>query len=252
MGIRKKVIAVISAVLLCVSAFAVTANAEDDYGYDGEVSETEAPYYEPETEAPYYEPETEEPYYEPETEAPYYEPETEAPYYEPETESYDWNDEDDEPLYYSQDEEVYVGGGQSGYTVPDSTAPSAALYDVNTIDGKELSDSDWNDISANLSKAAASDSDGDGDFGFIKNNNSTTDNGDWVLYLGIALIVLSVAGIAYVVVSIVMNRRKVAVYAGGHRSSSEKASSGRAKSKFDTADVKLPKKTSGSGGRRYK
>ena len=180
---------------------------------------------------------------------------------------------------YSYDS--YVGGGQT-YVVPESTAP----YDVkDAIDVNELNSSDWNDIAASLKNASSSDDDG-GDFNFIKKNNSTSDNGDWMMYVGIICLVLGVAGIAYVIVSSVRNRKKASSgkrnthssdgkkpaaatagasggryragddYGDGYRSQKKKT---ERRSKYDTADVKLPKssqaahrKTNGSNGKRYR
>ncbi len=191
--------------------------------------------------------------------------------------SYDYND------YNNYGYSSYVGGGQT-YVVPDSTAPSAALYDIRDgIDSNELNSSDWSDIAAILKNANSADDGGD-DFSFIKNNNSSSDNGDWMLYIGIACIVLSIAGIVYVVLSYVKNRRNVSSgkrtsgtvrmaaatagassasgryrsgsdYGDGYRRQSAKKKN--KSSKYDTADVKLPKSSRTSnhkngGGKRYK
>ena len=52
---------------------------------------------------------------------------------------------------FSSPQDVYVGGGQS-YQPPQSTAPSAALYDTKDkkVDDKTLSSNDWGDIAAKL------------------------------------------------------------------------------------------------------
>lgn len=188
--------------------------------------------------------------------------------------SYDYNNNSYDNNYSSSQsyysEPSYVGGGQS-YVAPSNTAPSASLIKSdNNIDEKTLSSSDWSDISKNLKNANASDSDGD-DFSFIKNNNSKGDNGHWMFYVSIVLLALGVAGIAYFVISIVLNKKKrVAV---GSRSNAPKSksaqpqryssnddyaddysSSGRKserRSKYDTAEIRLPKNNS-KGGRRYK
>lgn len=165
--------------------------------------------------------------------------------------SYDGTD------YYSS----YVGGGQT-YVVPESTAPPAALYDVTgRVDGKELNSSDWDDIAESLKNASADD--GGDDFSFIQKNNSNFDNGEWMLFAGIACLVLSVAGIVYVIISSAKARRKFSfanngkqavaavsgsdAYGDGYSGSSGSKKSD--KSKFDTAEVKLNKN---KGGKRYK
>lgn len=243
---KRKIIALISVLAISFSAFAFSANAVDgiDDGYGEEIVETDPPMVDPE---PTFEPE---PTYDPE---PTYEPETEAPYYpeqdptEPYVEPTHSNTED--KLYFnnSDSDEPYIGGGQSLYTVPETTAEPAEMYSVSRddIDDKTLSNSDWDDISANLKNASASDSSGD-DFNFIKKNTSKTDNGNWMLYSGLACIVLSLAGITYFIVSTVKSRKSYA-YAG------KSANASRAKrSKFDTADIEIPKRTSNKNGTRFK
>ena len=76
---------------------------------------------------------------------------------------------------FSSPEEVYVGGGQS-YQPPQSTAPSAALYDTKNkkIDDNTLNKNDWGDIASKLKNAGknSSDDDGTGDFSFIQQNTA--------------------------------------------------------------------------------
>ena len=92
-----------------------------------------------------------------------------------------------------------------------------------------------------------------------------------MFYVSIVLLALGVAGIAYFVISIVLNKKKrVAVggrsnapkgksaqpqryssnddYADDYSSSARKSEK---RSKYDTAEIKLPKNNS-KGGRRYK
>lgn len=187
--------------------------------------------------------------------------------------NYNYNDNNysSSENYYS--EPSYVGGGQS-YVAPSNTAPSAALIKSDdNIDEKTLSSSDWSDISKNLKNANTSNSDGD-DFNFIKNNDSKGDNGHWMFYVSLVLLALGIAGIAYFVISTVLNRKRVAV-GRGHAPSKNKSAQSAAKaqryssnddyaddyssskkkperrSKYDTAEITLPKNNS-KGGRRYK
>ncbi len=281
MSRKNKLITALLSIVLCFSIFTITAYAVDldGDGIDDDVVVTDPPAV-VETDPPYVEPETEPPYVEPETEAPYYEPETEAPYYEPEEPDYN---SDSSQIYYESDNggessEFYVGGGQS-YVPPASTAPSAPLYDSNRkIDDSVLSNNDWKDISASLKNAGQGSENDSDDFGFIKNNDSLGDNGEWMLYTGIACLALSAAGIAYVIISSVSKHKKLSgglsgkqyAYAGAgngrYRSSSdyddgykdektEKKKIDKSR-KYDTADVKLPKSSNGTryknGGKRYK
>lgn len=291
MGIKNRFIAILSALALCISVctFTVAAIDADGDGYDDETGElidvvsTDAPATGYETEPVNTEPYTETPattaplQTEPETEyVPETEPETEwEPETEPITEEPSYGDGGSD-LYYSENSDYYIGGGQSWYTVPQETAPSASLYESNRkIDDKELSDSDWKDIAANLKNASLSGSGGD-DFDFIKKNSSTSDNGEWMLIVGIVCLLLAAAGIAYTVVSVVAGKKKLGrAYAGnsagsprssrrasddygdGYRQTRGKSSKNRS-SKFDTADVYVKKPSDGkrynnnSKGSRYK
>lgn len=111
---------------------------------------------------------------------------------------------------YSNQSDVYVGGGQS-YQPPVSTAPPAALYDTDKkIDVNELSKKDWGDISKLLKSSGQADSNGGADdFAFIQNNTSKTDNGHWIIIAGIICIALSVVGFIYLIVSNINKRRKI-------------------------------------------
>ena len=111
---------------------------------------------------------------------------------------------------YSNQSDVYVGGGQS-YQPPVSTAPPAALYDTDKkIDVKELSKNDWGDIAKLLKNSGQTDSSGGADdFAFIQKNTSKTDNGHWIIIAGIACITLSVVGFGYLIISNIIKRRKI-------------------------------------------
>lgn len=187
----------------------------------------------------------------------------------------DSNDYSDDSAYsdnYYYDEPSYLGGGQT-YVEPENIAPSASLYDVNgSISDKTLNSGDWSDISERLKNASNSADDGD-DFAYIQNNDSTTDNGNWMLIVSILCFVLSAAGILYFIVLTVQTKKsgRFAVsansgravksgssggdyYGDGYRTSSAKRSN--KSSKFDTADVTLPKSATSkrykNNGRRYK
>lgn len=188
----------------------------------------------------------------------------------------DYNDGYSDQSGYEQVEDYYgdysyVGGGQT-YVPPENIAPSAALYDSNgSINEKTLNSSDWNDIAERLKNTSNSDDDGD-DFAFIQKNNSNSDNGDWMLIASMLCFAFSAAGIVYFIVLTVQNKKKCKFapatdsgrtsksnagrdyYGDGYKSNSDKSS--KRYSKFDTAEVTLPKSAQGkrykNGGRRYK
>ncbi len=172
---------------------------------------------------------------------------------------------------YNYDEPSYLGGGQT-YVAPQNTAPSAALYNSSgSVGDKTLNSNDWNDISERLKNASNSADDGD-DFSFIQKNDSLSDNGGWMLVVSVVCFALSAAGILYFIVLTVQNKKKGAFaaatntgrmsksnssrdyYGDGYRAASAKSS--KKSSKFDTAEVSLPKNTQGkrykNGGRRYR
>lgn len=281
MSRRNKLITALLSIVLCFSMFTFTAFAvgESESG-GGDVPASEAPV-DPVVPEPEPEPEPEPtPAPEPEPEPQYTDPAPDPGYVDP---GYSYEDDSSSQIYYDSDNggessEFYVGGGQS-YVPPVSTAPSAPLYESNRkIDDSVLSNSDWKDISASLKNAGKGNENDSDDFGFIKNNDSLSDNGEWMLFTGIACLALSAAGIAYVIISAVSKRKKLSgglsgkqyAYAGAgngrYRSSNdyddgykdakdEKKKVDRSR-RFDTADVNLPKSSSGTryknGGKRYK
>ena len=288
MSRKFKLITALLAMIMCFSVFSLTAFAVGEEESGGDIStvepdtpvEPENPGSEPEpdvSDVPS-QPDYSDPVY---TDPIYTTPSYDPGYDEPDEPSYEYNSSSQ--IYYETDNggessEFYVGGGQS-YVPPASTAPSAPLYQSNhKIDDSVLSNSDWKDISASLKNAGNSGDNDSDDFGFIKNNDSLNDNGEWMLYSGIACLALSAAGIVYVIVSVVNKRKKLGgglntkqyAYAGAdngrYRSSddyddgykSQKSNSkrvGRSR-KFDTADVKIPKSSNGkrykNSGKRYK
>lgn len=185
-----------------------------------------------------------------------------------------YSDSGNTPVYYDSDgnehtdqSDVYVGGGQS-YDPPVSTAPSVAPFKTqNNIDVNELSKNDWNDIKKSLEKASKGGvSDGD-DFSFIQKNTAKEDNGHVVLVIGIAMVILSLAGFTYLIISTVMRRKKITAggvspTSGSHSAAAQRyrgnsdyddgySKASKKASKFDTADIPNVKAKS-KGGRRYK
>lgn len=278
----KLVIALLtSAFCLSVCTYSAFAVDLDGDGYDdetGQLISTESPYTDPivdtipavtdpidttpvvtdpvVTDPIYTESTTLDPYYTlPYTEVPTY------PGYEQYTTEY--------IEYTYQSTTQYIGGGQT-YVEPVSTAPPAPLFDSRQdIDDSELSAKDWKSIAANLSNSDKTGNVADvDDFSFIKNNDSKNDNGEWMLIVGICCLVLSAVGIIYVITSTVNRRKQLGVFTNTDKQVDVTASDLRSSddysdnfgvdsktknvsvdesSKFDTAEVKLPK-----GGSRYK
>ncbi len=154
---------------------------------------------------------------------------------------------------FSSPEEVYVGGGQS-YQPPQSTAPSAALYETKNkkIDDNTLSSNDWGDIASKLKNAGntVADDDGSGDFTFIQQNTAKEDNGHWIIIVGAACLLLSLIGFIYLIASAISRRRKLkgAMAAGGSQGGYY-----RANDDYDDGYKPAAKKEkTPRNGRRYK
>ena len=285
MSRNSKLISIVLTLMLCMSMCVVSVWAVGEYGDSEYTDITDEPVY---TEDPApsdptttYEPQdSTDPTYTEDTE-PSYDPTDTTDYTEAPSETDEYTtgytyDTQDYTNYTT--ENSYVGGGQT-YTVPETTAPSAALYDVKgEVDGKELNSNDWKDIALKLKNANSADDDDD-DFSFIKNNNSTADNGEWLLIGGIVCLILSAGGIGYIIYTAVKRKKELAAaggkpssnsryavagasagrkgrddYGDGFKSSSKKNNRANDKSKFDTADVSLkPNQTRyKNGNRRYK
>lgn len=67
-----------------------------------------------------------------------------------------------------------------------------------TVSADELSSDDWEEISLNLQQGGEQSGE---DFNFIKENNGKGDDGEWILYVGIGLVVMGALGITYAVLS---------------------------------------------------
>lgn len=282
MNKKSRITVLLISIIFSLSAFSITAFAED---YTDAPPAEEPTYAAPEeptevyTEAP---PETE--YIPPETAAPntdynyddytdYQEPATQ---YNPGVEGNEGDDgnsgdsssaTDDYSAYddgsdYTYDE--YTPDFEDDDYVIESVQPvsEAELYDVNKVDDSELSKSDWDSIAKSLENA--SNKGGGADFSSIKNNKSASDNGLWMLITGALMVILAIVGITYVIISSMNSKKayagapsKEAAAKGGSRSSSSKQ---RAKSDYndgygalskrkrldDTAEVRLPKKSNGN------
>lgn len=103
--------------------------------------------------------------------------------------------------YYYYDEDRMA---QSLEDTAGNVRDYTTLYNTN-IDDKALEQSKWNKITLDTGSMI----DEAGDFTAIKENKSVEDNGEWILYLGIALIVLALLGILYFVVATATYRKKL-------------------------------------------
>ena len=267
-----KIASVIVSLMLCISLCTFNVFAEPDEDFDTTPSQSQIvteplvtiPDTEPPTPAPTQPPVTQPPVTQPPaTQAPVTQaPATQAPYYSSSS-----------TYSYSSNDSSYYSSKSSALSSP-TKAPTAAVYDVEDrkIDTDTLKKKDWDKIAEKLKNANSNDDGSAGDFDFIQKDDGSGDNGDWILYAGIAF---EAVGIAIVITLIVLAvRRKKKLKNGrdddrrepprGGRPAPRRASApqrvqqpatkGQVKrrSKYDTAEIYIPKNAPQRGGRRYK
>ncbi len=286
---HSKAIAAVLAALMCLSVcvFSVYAEGEEDYQQSGNESEQQSFNPDQSSDVPYVPEVPDQSSDYSQSEVPYIpEDNNESSYYSSDTDTnyqsseYSYDNSNDSVYYdgdgnsYSNQDEVYVGGGQS-YQPPVSTAPPAALYETNNkIDVNELSKKDWGDIANLLKNTGSSESDGD-DFAFIQKNTSKVDNGHWIIIVGIICILLSVTGFIYLIASGIHRRKMIKAgnigknsaqqprygepqranddYDDGFKSSSKKSKqNSRSKGSANRYSENGKSGRSGKGGTRYR
>lgn len=92
---------------------------------------------------------------------------------------------------------LYVENTTNVYAATSSLLPSNG-----EVDTEELTSDDWALITSSSSNSKGN------SFDFIKNNTNSSDNGKWMLYCGLGLIILSVIGIVYVIFSSIIPKKK--------------------------------------------
>ena len=278
MNRKCKFLALFISLALCLSMF--TAISAFAVGEDETVEPvpTETQYVPPETQAPATQA--------PETQAPQTQaPETQAPQtYAPETQAPD-NTPQENPVYNDNSGSNNDYNSVENYEERESNttnekAETSAVYDAENDDvSKEtLKKGDWAKIAAQLKNSNGKEDD---DFAFIRNNDqSGANNGEWMLILGIAMEALGVGIVIFLIVMKVRQKKAVAKSGVGSRgvngakkpsrgtapahsrpANAERARPERAsqpqrttkkqRSKFDTAEIAVPKHARESGG-RYK
>lgn len=279
MNRKSKFLALFISLTLCLSMFsAISAFA---VGEDETIEPvpTETQYVPPETQPPVTQaPQTQAPETQaPQTQAPQtYAPETQAPDNTPQ----DNNTAYDDNSYNNNDYNSVENYEERESNTTNEKAETSAVYDAEDDDvSKEtLKKGDWAKIAAQLKNANGKEDD---DFAFIRNNDQGgADNGEWMLILGIAMEALGVGIVIFLIVMKVRQKKAVAKSGVGSRgvngakkpsrgtapahsrpANAERARHERAsqpqrttkkqRSKFDTADIELPKHARESGG-RYK
>lgn len=167
-------------------------------------------------------------------------------------------------------------------SVASTKASTSPVYDVKgNVDTDTLKKNDWKSIAEQLSKSDNQKSNDDADsFNFIRDNDSSEDNGIWILFTGIGLEVLAAVIIITLIVLSVKRKRNLkyrqasegprSVQANQRqnpRGASQQRSAQRApqrqpgrsqqrqvnrRSKYDTDEIYVPRNSRSSNGGRYK
>lgn len=180
-----------------------------------------------------------------------------------ETPQYFYDDED--PLWFGDpaDYSYNYNSGDNNVSAG-SVSDSTKLFDTSGMDRADVTPNKWTDITLDEKTTKAG-----GSFSAIKSNTAKDDNGQWILYLGYALVILAVLGILYFITATVsarkQNARELRHNAGAGSSSAytklektesgskSKSSSGhyadgydnyssRKDSKADTGEVYVPRR----------
>ena len=146
--------------------------------------------------------------------------------------------------YYYYDEDTMVeniegyAGNVSDYTT---------LYDTSDFNESALKEQKWDNITIDTSKAPSDKA--AMDFSAIKDNTSSGDDGEWILYTGYLLIGLSICGILYYIIATATYKKRVNALASRPRSyNSERSTQQRSRS--DYGDSEYP--TSSDYNQRYR
>ena len=132
--------------------------------------------------------------------------------------------------YYDEDEMVNniedYAGNVSDYT---------SLYDTSDFNKEGLKESKWDDITIDTTKTSNADA---MDFSAIKDNKSTNDDGEWILYTGYILIGLSIIGIMYYIIATATYKKKLKALASREsaRGRSNRSSQSRSRNDYGDSD----------------
>lgn len=259
--------AILSAMLLVSAAvYAVSAEEISEGGDQPGESYVEPSYDEPSYIEPSYdEPSYDEPsYVEPSYDEPSYD---EPSYIEPSYDDPGYTDQisyDDNTVFYDGDgnqysnpNDVYVGGEQT-YTPP-ATIPETTVAPKDTsktkVDEPTLKASDWDTIRANLSNQGKNTDTvaGTPNFRQIKTSVSTGQYDIKYLVIGIGLVLLSLLGFTYVIVSAVKRRKSTGIARANKAAASGSGMRYRADDDYDDNYETTGKKTKKpKNGKRYK
>ncbi|MBQ3284931.1 MAG: hypothetical protein IJH40_04730 [Ruminococcus sp.] len=109
--------------------------------------------------------------------------------------------EDSDPLYYGDASNLSYNVSDSNEAVG-SVSSNTPLYNASGMSAEDAAPNEWSDIVLDEKTVKT----GVADFSAIKSNTEVQDNGDWILYLGYALLALAALGILYFIIATVAHR----------------------------------------------
>lgn len=109
--------------------------------------------------------------------------------------------EDNDPIYYGTPSNNYVIDS----TESAAGSVSSSLYNSSGMSAEDAKPNEWSDIILDEKSVQT----GVTDFSSIKENTKVEDNGYWILYVGYALLGLSVLGILYFIIATIAHRNAV-------------------------------------------
>lgn len=141
------------------------------------------------------------------------------------------SDTNDGYYYYDEDTMVENIEGYAG-NVSDYTT----LYDTSDFNESALKEQKWDNITIDTSKKPSDTA--AMDFSAIKENTSSDDNGEWILYTGYILIGLSICGILYYIIATATYNKKVKALSSRQSYHSDRTSQSR--NRDDYGDSEYP------------
>lgn len=112
----------------------------------------------------------------------------------------------DDPLVYSFGDDANVNRPSASDEAAGSVTSKTKLYDSTGISDKEAAPNKWTEITLDEKKTTTTT--GVADFSSIKNDtNKNAHHYDWLIYVGYALIGLSVLGILYFIIATAVQRK---------------------------------------------
>lgn len=117
-------------------------------------------------------------------------------------------------FYYFDEDEMVNSIEQSADSVSDSTK----LYDTSDLNEAALKETKWDDIVLNTSKPNSDAL----DFSAIKKDTRKDDDGQWIFYTGFVLIAFSIIGIMYYIIATSTYKKKLRAFEDNYYNSTSR------------------------------